>query len=824
MKKWNIVGISLFSAMLFGGIDYTQVKAEDFQNNNAVSDSDVQNSTTKASQLDSTDDSNGGTTTPDSDPINVQNDTQNNDSQSEPSVQNNVNTQDDVQNNSPDETDPDEQQVNVYLKNQNGNIVKDVYGNPICLFSGVKKVGDQLNSDDYNFSGDKIMYDDLYNQSLSVQKNISDYYFNVVSKMALINAVSYSNGKFLEATEVHSTSLENSDPPGRKVYAGDTFNIKEVSKNVNHFYRLNGQKPSKILVGYNNGSSQVELQNAPDDITVSSYYNYYLSVNSDIFDFLVYLYFEEPVPVMYQDTDGNSIGNFEGKNKAIINDDGKGNIIHPDYDKYVKPIDGYTFQKDASSYVMKWNNDGSVNTDVSRVVMVYSKDDETYPIVNYVGSDGKVVYSMTSYDSNLTPDKVADISSQGDGKFNDLQNMKIIKTNTGYNVLVSDKGVLYRIIQKIGDLVIADESTYMSPQNGIYQIVSKATNDKYTINTDESTYNIINLESSDLNYYSTLYGEGYTSANVSDLIKVLNAGIYDGFVENNLHTEFVVTAIYNEKPTQVKINYLDDNGNKVSSSMEAAPKTDNTSIDQIIQLPSGYKMSGLPAGVDATSDAETLVLNVTVNKDSTGDTHSGGGGSSSHHNSGGDTSDVVKINQKLSIKNKNVTIVNSSGKTLSRSLSEYSNWVTDKRMNIGGEVYYRVGSDEWVNEKDIYLYTDNMSQVYTYSDSYKLLTHHNGKMVNRALQARTDWLTDRYAYFDGQKYYRVATNEWVKDSDVLEYQPVTTVVNTSGTTIYDERGNRIRTLSAGAYKIDRVATINNVKMYRVAANEWIQVN
>jgi len=37
---------------------------------------------------------------------------------------------------------------------------------------------------------------------------------------------------------------------------------------------------------------------------------------------------------------------------------------------------------------------------------------------------------------------------------------------------------------------------------------------------------------------------------------------------------------------------------------------------------------------------------------------------------------------------------------------------------------------------------------------------------NRSLASRTDWLADSIVYINGVEYYRVATNEFVKASDV----------------------------------------------------------
>lgn len=57
--------------------------------------------------------------------------------------------------------------------------------------------------------------------------------------------------------------------------------------------------------------------------------------------------------------------------------------------------------------------------------------------------------------------------------------------------------------------------------------------------------------------------------------------------------------------------------------------------------------------------------------------------------------------------------------------------------------------------------------VTTNSGSYKRLYTLEGKMItNRALGTNSQWYTDQYAIVKGEKMYRVATNEWVKASDV----------------------------------------------------------
>ncbi len=78
--------------------------------------------------------------------------------------------------------------------------------------------------------------------------------------------------------------------------------------------------------------------------------------------------------------------------------------------------------------------------------------------------------------------------------------------------------------------------------------------------------------------------------------------------------------------------------------------------------------------------------------------------------------------------------------------------------------------------KDIKIFVKKMTSapvkhegvVTTTNGSYKRLYTLEGKMItNRALGVNSKWYTDQYATINGEKMYRVATNEWVKASDVF---------------------------------------------------------
>ncbi|WP_064505389.1 alkaline phosphatase family protein [Companilactobacillus ginsenosidimutans] len=105
-------------------------------------------------------------------------------------------------------------------------------------------------------------------------------------------------------------------------------------------------------------------------------------------------------------------------------------------------------------------------------------------------------------------------------------------------------------------------------------------------------------------------------------------------------------------------------------------------------------------------------------------------------------------------------------KATRRSLSGGTDWRSDKEKINDGIKYYRVSSNEWVSEKDAYVYT-GFSKVLT-TPKYKVtdLVNSNGeKIKNRGLASNTKWATDRSLMINGKLHYRVSTNEFVSSDN-----------------------------------------------------------
>lgn len=100
---------------------------------------------------------------------------------------------------------------------------------------------------------------------------------------------------------------------------------------------------------------------------------------------------------------------------------------------------------------------------------------------------------------------------------------------------------------------------------------------------------------------------------------------------------------------------------------------------------------------------------------------------------------------------------------------------------------------------------------------------------NVALAGNTDWFSDQMITIGNSRFYRVAIDEWVKDSDIYVYETNSKVYTTKKqTNLVNSKDQAIsnRALAKDTnWDVDRVAYLgsfqNPVKAYRVATNEFV---
>ncbi|WP_164509387.1 SLAP domain-containing protein [Companilactobacillus jidongensis] len=204
---------------------------------------------------------------------------------------------------------------------------------------------------------------------------------------------------------------------------------------------------------------------------------------------------------------------------------------------------------------------------------------------------------------------------------------------------------------------------------------------------------------------------------------------------------------------------------------------------------------------------------------------------SSGNGSSSSASDISDINNLSLITKKadSIPIYDANGKKISdKTLSKLTTFNTTKKDVVDGNTYYEISDGEWVKADDVREYVKESGVLQTKSDSDKYILNLNGVRLNRALKHTTDWLYNGSAEFNGTKYYRVATDEWVKADDVILINSINGVVKANvQATLYKDTGEKSnRALARSSEFItDKVSkSINNETMYRVATDEWVKAS
>ena len=148
------------------------------------------------------------------------------------------------------------------------------------------------------------------------------------------------------------------------------------------------------------------------------------------------------------------------------------------------------------------------------------------------------------------------------------------------------------------------------------------------------------------------------------------------------------------------------------------------------------------------------------------------GGSLLHSSSDKNTNSVEQLNQTVMTYHNqdNVKLYTIDGQEITnRELYPGTDWFSDEVVTRDNVKYYRVATNELVKAEDALVYVDYAATIVTKNGSPKSLSNeHSQSVSDRMLMSDTAWKTDRYAFFNGTKFYRVATNEWVNAEDVQD--------------------------------------------------------
>lgn len=169
-----------------------------------------------------------------------------------------------------------------------------------------------------------------------------------------------------------------------------------------------------------------------------------------------------------------------------------------------------------------------------------------------------------------------------------------------------------------------------------------------------------------------------------------------------------------------------------------------------------------------------------------------------------------------------VEVYNSEGKEITRVLPTHSDWATDGISTINGVRMYHVGTNEWISAENVNPYTSVKTVFNSTTDTP--VFDITGELTKRTLDPGTAWKVDRITEINGAKYYRVAENEFVKvpDTSITVANNVIDVENV--VPIYDEKGNLtdLNLAADTAWRFDKTVTIGGQKYYRVATDEYVK--
>lgn len=228
----------------------------------------------------------------------------------------------------------------------------------------------------------------------------------------------------------------------------------------------------------------------------------------------------------------------------------------------------------------------------------------------------------------------------------------------------------------------------------------------------------------------------------------------------------------------LKYKEITDNVSISSNLGEQTVKDVTGTIGENVDVP-------VPAVDGYTSDKTTVSAHVnengtiTTNESVKYTKKNSGSSSSGSSNSSGTATELIPEYLKQTIatfpdkSNVKLYHLNSDSMTSDneRALAPGTDWYSDQRIVVKGNTFYRVATNEWVKANDVYVYKAYTSIVKTKSGDIKKLASSEGQTVtDRALASNTDWYSDRIGYLnDGATpYYRVATNEFVRQTDADE--------------------------------------------------------
>lgn len=287
---------------------------------------------------------------------------------------------------------------------------------------------------------------------------------------------------------------------------------------------------------------------------------------------------------------------------------------------------------------------------------------------------------------------------------------------------------------------------------------------------------------------------------------------YDGSGKNGVET-FVPYGVKNFDPITFNQNvYLNGKKNKLSKEYDI-PIVESSSV-----VPKDISDPVIPS--DWVLDDSKTTVSVTM---------------------GGETADIPLDELKAAMGNKDLDLVNimnffgGRGKNYSGVNYTLNTYYTGKEPSTTTNT--SSGGSTGYDDTEVPL-AANIGKVATYYDQpdvtlWSLYRRGSGSVTqikNRVLAHGSSWYVDKKVTINNVDYLRVASNEWVKASQVYPYKDFQGTIRTndgSYKSLYTAEGKLVKTRALAAdtnWKSDRTINLNGKEYYRVANNEFVKAN
>lgn len=104
-------------------------------------------------------------------------------------------------------------------------------------------------------------------------------------------------------------------------------------------------------------------------------------------------------------------------------------------------------------------------------------------------------------------------------------------------------------------------------------------------------------------------------------------------------------------------------------------------------------------------------------------------------------------------------------------LSPNSDWISDVVATINGKNYYHVSTNGFVSADDALPWARFLYGIHVRTTTNAVVYDNNGNITGESVPANSEWNVDRRAVNPrtNNKMYRIATNAWIEQQDLVEY-------------------------------------------------------